>query len=203
MSILSINKGRISDLVDSTTQHGKSVLSAINKKTVSGPDNPVIQRVGYLGLEGDEQANLVVHGGTDKAIYAYPYEHYEFWTECLAKNNVPKQMLTWGTFGENLTIKGFNESTVFVGDQWLIGECLLEVVKFREPCFKFNIKMGWNGAAKAMIQSKRSGWYLRVLKTGSIKSGDLIEVLPGKHELSIIVQSSSFYNKSDQKDLWA
>jgi len=202
MSILSINTGRIRELVETGTHREKSVMSAIDKRTVSSPDNPVSHHVGYLGIDGDEQANLVVHGGSDKAIYAYPHEHYEFWTECMEKNNIPKKVLSWGTFGENLTVNGFSESTVFIGDQWVIGDTLLEVVKFREPCFKFNIKMGWSGAAKVMIQSKKSGWYLRVLKTGDIKSGDLIDVKPGKRELSVIVQSSSFYNKSDQKDLW-
>ena len=203
LTILSIYKGSIQELLDTNAGGNKSVLSAINKVSVSNCDAPNSQFVGNLGLDGDEQANPEVHGGIDKAVYAYPIEHYDFWTECLRVNNSRVEKLNFGAFGENLTIQGFNESSVFVGDQWLIGSVLLEVVRFREPCFKFNIKMGWSGAAQAMVQSNQSGWYLKVLKTGTIRAGDTVDVLPGPRELSILIQSSSFYNKSKQSDLWS
>jgi len=202
LTILSINKGSIKELLDTNASGNKSILSAINKVSVSNSDAPNSQFVGNLGLDGDEQANPDVHGGIDKAVYAYPIEHYDFWTECLRVNNSSVKKLSFGAFGENLTTQGFTESSVFVGDQWSIGSVLLEVVRFREPCFKFNIKMGWSGAAKAMVQSNQSGWYLKVLKTGMIRAGDAVEVLPGPRELSILIQSAGFYNKSKQSDLW-
>jgi MOSC domain-containing protein YiiM len=96
--------------------------------------------------------------------------------------------------GENFTTEGLSEESVFVGDQWRIGEVLLEVVKFREPCFKFNIKMGWSAAAKAMIQSGYSGWYLKVIQTGKVSAGDAIVVTPGERKLSIKKQSNQYYN---------
>jgi MOSC domain-containing protein YiiM len=96
--------------------------------------------------------------------------------------------------GENLTTIGFSELDVYVGDQWRIGEVLLEVAEFREPCFKFNIKMGWSGAAKVMVNSGYSGWYLRVLKTGMISAGDQITVIPGVRQLTIKQQAEKYYS---------
>jgi len=203
LKIISVNTGTVVPLLSISDQAGKQVMSAIHKKSVSSLSQPVPQGVGFYGVNGDEQANLEVHGGRDKAVYAYPFEHYGFWQDCLSREGVSKTPLEYGAFGENLTVEGLKEAEVYIGDQWRIANVLLEVVRFREPCFKFNIKMGWSGAVKAMIQSNTSGWYLRVLETGSIQAGDLIEVIPGKREISVLIQCSSFYSKSNQKDLWS
>ena len=206
MKILSINVGQIKPLIGPASspagQNAKEVKSAIYKHSVSDQSRPEPQKITSLGLVGDEQANLEVHGGRDKALYAYPFEHYGFWEECLLREKKLNTKLEYGTFGENLTVEGFTEKDVFVGDRWRVGTTLLEVVKFREPCFKFNIKMGWSGAAKAMIQSNTSGWYLRVLEEGSIQAGDSVQVIPGNRQLSIFIQCASFYNQSAQKDMW-
>ena len=203
MKILSINVGSVQPLKVPVDTGAKQVMSAIHKSSVSQLSSPTPQFVGAMGLQGDQQANLAVHGGVDKALYAYPFEHYHFWQELLTREAKVNTKLEFGSFGENLTVQGFTESSVYVGDLWRVGEVLLEVVKFREPCFKFNIKMGWSGSAKAMIQSNTFGWYLKVLEEGSIKAGDEVQVLQGRRELSILIQSSSFYSKSTQKDLWS
>jgi len=202
LEIISINVGVVQPLLAPADGEARQVMSAIHKRSVSSLSHQKDQKIGFHGVDGDEQANLDVHGGVDKAIYAYSHEHYEFWQDCLSREG-KSQQLQLGNFGENLTVVGFNEKQVFVGDQWKIANVLLEVVRFREPCFKFNIKMGWSGASKAMIQSNTTGWYLKVLQEGVIKAGDSIEVIPGERQLSIWVQSSSFYNKSTQADLWA
>ena len=202
MKIISINVGQIQPLLAPAVSQSRQVLSAIYKRSVSSLSNQQDHRVGAFGLEGDEQANLDVHGGIDKAVYAYPHEHYAFWQDWLSREGKLEQ-LQFGNFGENLTVVGLHEKDVYVGDHWKIANVLLEVGRFREPCFKFNIKMGWSGAAKAMIQTKTTGWYLKVLQPGVVKAGDSIEVIPGNRQLSILVQSSSFYSKSTQDDLWS
>ena len=202
MKILSINAGKVQSLLEPREKGGRLVASAIHKRSVSDLSNPHTKAIGQLGLEGDEQANLAVHGGEDKALYAYPFEHYGFWQDSLLRETKSTTPLEFGAFGENLTLEGFKESEVFVGDRWRIASVLLEVVRFREPCFKFNIKMGWSGAAKAMVQSKTTGWYLKVLEEGSIKAGDTVQVIHGNKQVSVLVKSSSFYARSAQQDLW-
>lgn len=203
MKILSINAGSVQSLIPPSDSGTKQVLSAIHKRSVSDLARPSPQRVTVMGLVGDQQANLAVHGGLEKALYAYPYEHYPFWQDLLSREAKLNTKLEFGQFGENLTVQGFTESSVYVGDQWRVGEVLLEVVKFREPCFKFNLKMGWSGSAVAMIQSNTYGWYFKVLEEGNIKAGDEVEVFCGKRDLSILIQGDSFYSKSTQKDLWS
>jgi MOSC domain-containing protein YiiM len=179
------------------------VASAINKSSVSHLSDPLAHWIAAMGVRGDEQADRRVHGGEVKAVYAYPFEHYPFWQESLLREQNISKQLEFGTFGENLTTQGLCETGVFVGDQWQIGDALLEVTKFREPCFKFNIKLGWSGAAKAMVQSNTSGWYLSVLREGSVKASDEIQVIPGPRKLSILQQSTLYYNKQSQADMWA
>jgi len=203
LKILSINTGLVQQLNQNPDAGGKQVMSAIHKHAVSSLNNPQIKRIGYSGVEGDQQANLEVHGGQDKAVYAYPQEHYPLWEELLTRAGKFNGKLQMGNFGENLTVEGFDEKNVFVGDRWRVGSLLMEIVRFREPCFKFNIKMGWSGAAKAMIQSGSTGWYLRVLEAGEAKAGDAVQVIPGERQLTILVQSTAFYSKTDQKDLWS
>lgn len=110
----------------------------------------------------------------------------------------PSNALNFGLVGENLTIVGLLEEQVYIGDQWRIGEVELMVTEFREPCFKLNIKLNYKGAAKVMLQSTRSGWYLKVLKEGNIFAGSEIEVHSGPKEISIASQSKNLWKKSGQ-----
>ncbi|CAN1521730.1 6-N-hydroxylaminopurine resistance protein [Burkholderiaceae bacterium] len=185
MRILTISIGKVAPLHGAYHPEFTVVPSAINKLPVSQLTNPNPIYLGVLGLEGDEQADLSVHGGIEKAVYAYPSEHYDFWNKLLSQERQQTIVLPHGALGENLTIAGLLEADVYIGDCWRIGTVELAVVKWREPCFKFNAKMAFKGAAKAMVKNAYFGWYLRVLKPGSISAGDLIEVTPGPREISI------------------
>jgi len=155
-----------------------------------------------LGVAGDEQADLSVHGGIEKAIYVYPIEHYAFWNDLLSRETKKPVDLALGAFGENFTIEGLVETEIFVGDQIQISDLQFTVVKLREPCFKFNAKIGYKGAAKAMLQSGFSGWYLRVNQTGTLAAGAAIQVLPGQRLTSIADQNQALFNRGEQKNLW-
>ncbi len=135
--------------------------------------NPVGGRVAVrsLGLEGDQQADLKLHGGVDKAVYVYPKEHYEFW-----RQNYPDLALPWGMFGENLTIEGALEDAMHIGDRWRIGSAEFEIVQPREPCFKLGLKFGTPKVVKQFLASGRSGWYLKVIKEGEVGADD--EIVP-------------------------
>ena len=161
---------------------GRTILTAIHKQSVSG-DVPVAR----LGLEGDEQADLSVHGGLDKAVYAYPAEHYPFWCEARAQAGVNgiDDALPFGSMGENLSLQGVLETDVWVGDMLKFAHCELRVTQPREPCYKFNAAMGYNGAVKAMAQSGFCGFYLAVDQPGHLRAGESFELLPGPRCLRI------------------
>ena len=180
----------------------KSVASAIHKKVVSDLKNSASVEITTLGVKGDEQADLSVHGGIEKAIYVYPAEHYTFWNELLTRETKKPVQLQYGAIGENFTIEGLLETEVFVGDRLQIGALEFAVVKLREPCFKFNAAVGYKGASKAMLQSGFSGWYLRVIKTGVLTAGAEITLIPGAREISIAQQNQKLLNNRNQKDLW-
>ena len=180
----------------------KSVASAIRKKSISNLENPLPVEIHSLGIKGDEQADLSVHGGIEKAIYVYPAEHYAFWNELLSRETKKPTVLKHGAIGENFTIEGLLETEVFVGDTLLIDDLEFVVVKLREPCFKFNATLGYKGAVKAMLQSGFCGWYLRVLKTGTLAAGAQINIIPGVREISIAQQNQKLLHKQNQQDLW-
>jgi MOSC domain-containing protein YiiM len=202
MRLLTISSGKVMPLFGNHHPDYKSVASAIRKKAVSDLDNPVLVDITTLGVKDDEQADLSVHGGIEKAIYVYPAEHYAFWNELLTRETKQPVHLEHGAIGENFTIEGLLETEVFVGDRLKFGELEFSVVKLREPCFKFNAAMGYKGAAKAMLQSGFSGWYLRVIKTGVLTAGTQIELIPGSRETSIAQQNQKLLNNRNQKDLW-
>lgn len=141
--------------------------------------------IGKLGVEGDEQADLTVHGGLEKAVYLYPYEHYEFWENTLL--NVLKKpiQLTPGAMGENLTTLGITENDLWVGDRIEMGEVLLEVTEPRAPCYKFAARMGFRHAVKHMLQSGFTGVYLKVVQQSSVQAKVNITLLPGPREVRI------------------
>ncbi len=137
---------------------------------------PTTDRVAVrrLGLEGDEQADLEHHGGSLKAVYAYPSEHYAFWQEQL-----PGTALPWGAFGENLTVAGLAEDDVQVEDRFRIGTALLSATRPRFPCYKLGIKFGREDIIDRFLASGRTGFYLKVLEEGTVAAGDPIERLGG------------------------
>lgn len=202
MRLLSISSGKVVPLFGNHHPDYKSVASAIVKTPVSDLQTPTPIEITKLGVRGDEQADLSVHGGLEKAIYVYPAEHYAFWNALLTRETKQVVELQYGAFGENFTIEGLLETEVFVGDVLRIGELEFSVVKLREPCFKFNARMKYKGAAKAMLQSGFSGWYLRVNQTGQLAAGAAIIVSPGAREISIAGQNQNFLARRNQQDLW-
>lgn len=121
-------------------------------------------------IEGDQQADLLNHGGVNKAVYAYPLEHYPAWSEELGRDD-----FVHGQFGENLTVRGLLEDEVGVGDLFRIGTTVLQVTQPRKPCFKLGIRMGDPSFVKRFLKSGRSGFYLRVAQPGELGPGDAIE----------------------------
>jgi MOSC domain-containing protein YiiM len=118
-------------------------------------------------LEGDGQADRVNHGGPSKAVYAYPYEHYAYWSEELGRDD-----FEFGQFGENLTVEGLLESELRLGDVLEIGDAALQVAQARIPCFKLGIRMGARDFPKRFLDSGLSGFYLRILRGGTLRAGD-------------------------------
>ncbi len=175
----------------------RTVISAINKTPVSTIIQPQAIEVTATGVFGDEQADPQVHGGTEKALYMYPQEHYPFWSSLLSEAKGQSIHLEHGYLGENLTISGLTEHDVYVGDRLRIGAIECAVTKLREPCYKFTAKTGVASVAKAMIQGARSGWYVRVLQGGRIQAGDAITVIPGPRECSIAQQNHALRHRGD------
>jgi MOSC domain-containing protein YiiM len=163
MKLISINVA----LPRTVTRQGKPVTTGIFKEPVSGP---VILR--RLNLEGDRQADLSVHGGADKAVYVYPAEHYDYWRE-----ELPGAPLSWGAFGENFTSVGLLEDEVNIGDRFRIGGAEVMVTQPRLPCYKLGVKFGRADMVKRFLASRRTGFYLAVLKEGEVTAGDAIELL--------------------------
>lgn len=202
MRLLSISSGKLAPLFGDHHPDYKSVPSAIRKTSISNLESCEQIQINKLGVQDDEQADLNVHGGVEKAIYVYPAEHYVFWNQLLTRETKKPTFLKHGSLGENFTIEGLLETEVFVGDKLEIGELEFAVTKLREPCFKFNAALGYKGAAKAMVQSGYSGWYLRVLKTGLVSAGATIKLIPGPRNTSIAQQNQNLLMKRNQKDLW-
>lgn len=142
------------------------VPSAFIKQAVSGP-----VFAGALGLDGDHQADLSVHGGPEKAIYAYPAARYRDWIAAFP-DLAPRFVA--GAMGENLTVEGMIEDDLCVGDVHAIGGALLQVCQPRQPCFKLALALGEPRLARHMVRTGHSGWYYRVLREGSIAAGDAL-----------------------------
>lgn len=180
---------------------GRTVMSAFGKRAVTGP-----VAVGPLGLAGDEQADLTVHGGLAKAVYAYPAEHYPFWEQARRDAGVTARAdaglleaaLPSGALGENLTVEGLRESELWVGDRLLLPDCELVVSEPRQPCYKFVAVMGFARAAKAMAESGFCGFYLRVARSGTLEAGQAFTLQPGPREVRI---DEAFRLKMARRDL--
>ena len=161
MQILSVNVGRPRQVL----YHGRAVMTGIFKEPVEGP-----VALGRLNLAGDQQADLQVHGGVDKAVYCYPHEHYDYWRRQLDRDD-----FVLGQFGENLTTRGMLEEDVLIGDVYRIGAARVQVSQPRMPCFKLGIRMDDPSILKPFLQSLRVGFYLRVLEEGEIAAGEPVE----------------------------
>ena len=161
--IISINVG----LPRIVMSDGKPVSTGIFKEPVAGR---VMLRT--LNLDGDRQADLSVHGGPTKAVYAYPCEHYEYW-----KREFPEMKLPWGMFGENFTTAGLLESELNIGDKFQVGSAIVMVTEPRLPCYKLGIKFGRTDIVKRFLASQRTGFYFAVLREGDVGAADRIELI--------------------------
>lgn len=159
MKIITLLTGKIEQL------GLKEVLSAIQKKTTFESEQVI-----ETGLVNDDQADKKYHGGPDKAIHHYAFEHYEYW------RNVPgiskPEVLHEGGFGENISTLGMDESSVCIGDKYRIGSVVLEVSQARQPCWKLNLRFGHPDMSRMVQESLRTGWYYRVMEEGWMQAGD-------------------------------
>ena len=161
MKIVSLNIG----LPREVQWKGETVTTGIFKEPVQGA---IMLRT--LNLDGDQQADLSVHGGVSKAVYAYPREHYEFW-----KRELPDMALPYGMFGENFTTEGLFEDTVNLGDRFRIGSAEVMATEPRMPCYKLGIKFGRTDILKRFLVSRRTGFYFAVVQEGEVQAGDEIQ----------------------------
>lgn len=167
VTLLSVNVAQPTQI---GLRHGQPVISGIKKRPV-GDDRA--RSVSLTQLEGDGQADLYNHGGPNKAIYAYPSEHLPLWNAELR----PDTPYGPGTFGENLTVGGWLESDVRIGDIWAWGSARLQVSQPRYPCYKLAMTTGRPIVGKRMLETLRNGWYLRVLQPGEASPNDPITVI--------------------------
>ncbi|HTO68941.1 MAG TPA: MOSC domain-containing protein [Myxococcota bacterium] len=163
MKLVSVNVG----LPREVDANGHRVRTSIWKAPVAGR-----VRVRTLNLDGDRQSDLSVHGGVDKAVYAYPSEHYAFWQRELGRAELP-----WGAFGENLTTEGLLDDEVAIGDRVRAGTAELEVTQPRMPCFKLALRFERPDLVKRFQKSGRTGFYFRVLQEGEVGAGDALELM--------------------------
>ena len=164
MKLLSVNVGFPREV----EWNGRIVRTSIFKAPVPGR-----VQVRKLNLDGDQQSDLTVHGGVDKAVYVYPSEHYAFW-----RKELPNADLSWGAFGENFTTEGtLDDKAVHIGDRFRIGSAEFVVTQPRMPCFKLGIRFGRADIIKRFLHSGRNGFYLAVTQEGEVAAGDSIEQL--------------------------
>lgn len=175
-----------------TVEHeGRQVTTGIYKSPVAGP-----VRVTRLGIEGDGQADLTVHGGTEKAVYLYPSEHYPHWQAELERE------LPSGMFGENLTTEGLLENEVHIGDRFQIGATELVVTQPRMPCFKLGIRFQRPAIVKTFLKSGRTGWYFSVAAEGDVAAGDEVErITTDERGLSVADVSGLFVGEGGEGTL--
>lgn len=163
MKVVSVNVG----LPREVLWKDAPVLTGIFKEPVEGS-----VRVGKLNLDGDRQADLTVHGGAEKAIYAYPAEHYPYW-----QHELPDVAFSWGRFGENLTTEGLREDTLCIGDHLQVGSAVVTVTQPRLPCYKLELRFGRDDMIKRFLRGRRYGFYFSVEQEGEVSAGSAIEFL--------------------------
>ena len=161
--------------------------SGFVKRPVSGRTS-----VRVLGLDGDQQADLRVHGGIEKAVYGYSFDHYRSWETDFPEHS---SKLVAGAFGENLTIRNLVEADICVGDVHRIGTTVLQISQPRQPCLKLALNFDDNRIPSAMVRSGRSGWYYRVLVEGEVGKGDTIELIDRPHPHFAFARLVEFVNR--------
>ena len=169
---------------------GPDEMSAIAKSPVAGP-----VAITPHGLAGDDQANRVAHGGPDKALHHYPFEHYQFWRRELGDHPLLAQP---GGFGENVSTLGFTEESVWLGDRFRLGTALIEVSHGRQPCWKLAHRFGVANLTARVVQTGRAGWYYRVLEPGQAAAGDRLTLVerglgawPLSHLFTVLISDKS------------
>ena len=188
MKIVSVNVG----LPREVNWQGKLVMTGIFKEPVEGP---IMMR--RLNLDGDAQADLTVHGGASKAVYAYPSEHYDYW-----RAELPGVDLPWGMFGENFTTEGLLEGAVYLGDEFRIGETEVMVTEPRMPCYKLGIKFGRADIIKRFLASRRTGFDFAIVREGMVGAGDAVELI-GREQQEISVADITRLYAFEKNDLKA
>src|SRR5207302_5711740 len=188
MKILSVNVG----LPREVTWQGKVVKTGIFKEPVQGR---VMMR--RLNLDGDQQADLTVHGGVNKAVYLYPSEHYRYW-----RIELPGMDLPWGMFGENFTTEGLLENEVYIGDRFRIGETAVVITEPRMPCYRLGIKFGRADIIKRFLASRRTGFYFAVVREGMVGAGDPIDLI-GRAQQDISVADITRLYAFERNDVTA
>jgi len=188
MKIVSVNVG----LPREVAWKGMTFQTGIFKEPVDGP-----VKINQLNLAGDKQADLTVHGGAQKAVYAYPAEHYEYWRQAL-----PGVSFSWGKFGENLTTEGLREDTVYIGDRLRIGSAILMVTQPRMPCYKLESRFDREDMIKRFLASGRSGFYFSVIEPGEVSAESKIEILSqDAHQVSVTDIVHLYIGKSRDPEL--
>ncbi|HXX18042.1 MAG TPA: MOSC domain-containing protein [Candidatus Acidoferrum sp.] len=188
MKVVSLNVG----LPRAVLYMDREILTAIFKSPAAGP---VLLR--RLNLDGDHQADLSVHGGKNKAVYAYPSEHYDYWREQL-----PDYEFTWGNFGENLTTEGLREENACIGDHFRIGEAIVKVTQPRLPCYKLGIRFDRPDIIKRFVASRRSGIYFSVVEEGFVSTGDTVEKIhQDERRISIADVNQAYVHTRENVDL--
>ncbi|HZR33558.1 MAG TPA: MOSC domain-containing protein [Terriglobales bacterium] len=179
MKIISVNVG----LPREVAWRGEMVRTGIFKEPVDGP-----VMIRELNLNGDQQADLRVHGGAKKAVYAYPAEHYDYW-----RRELPEVTFSWGNFGENLTTEGLVEDSLHIGDRLRLGSAILQVSQPRMPCYKLQIRFGRDDMIKRFLLSGRSGFYFSVIEPGEVRAGSEISIVSRDAEQLTIADTNRLY----------
>jgi MOSC domain-containing protein YiiM len=188
MKLVSVNVGRPREV----DWRGRTVRTSIWKAPISGR-----VRANRLNLEGDEQSDLSVHGGPEKAVYAYPSEHYEHWRRELSPSD-----LAWGAFGENFTTEGLAEEELRIGDRLRVGSADFVVTQPRMPCYKLGVRFGRDDMVKRFLASGRTGFYLAVLNEGEVGAGDPIAFTArDEHGVTVADITALYARDADNRSL--
>lgn len=188
MKIVSVNVGMPREV----SWKGMTVRTGIFKQPLNGP-----VKIRDHNLDGDRQADLTVHGGADKAVYAYPAEHYEYW-----QRQLPDITFSWGQFGENLTTAGLLEDALYIGDCLRIGSAILMVTQPRMLCFKLALRFGRDDMINRFLVSGKSGFYFSVIKPGEVEAGSQLEILSRDPDAVTVADISRLYlGKTRDSDL--
>lgn len=185
MRVVSLNVGLPREVV----WRGQTVRTSFFKDPVAGRI-----RARRLNLDGDRQSDLTVHGGAEKAVYVYPSEHYDYW-----RGELPGVDLPWGSFGENITSEGLDETSVSIGDRLTIGTAEFIVTQPRTPCFKLAIRFGRLDMVKRFLSSGRSGFYLSVAREGELAAGDSMMHTPSEEPSVTVAEIVSLYTADASK----